>query len=85
MGPSIAIAMGLAKIVKNNITNVDTVINLYSVLIWSHTVQLIVGFNLLSYSHYTLYKPIQYISNYIINNITLSTELNSCSYYPKSY
>ena len=49
MGPSIAIAMGLAKIIRHVSGTSLAFINLYSVIIYSHTMELIVGFNLLSY------------------------------------
>ena len=39
----------------------------YTQCYMSHIMELIVGFNLSSYSHCTSYKAIQYISNYIIN------------------
>ena len=48
-GPSIAMAMDLAKIIRHVSDSFVTFVNLSSVVIYSHTMELIVGFNLLSY------------------------------------
>ena len=42
-------AMGLAKIIRHVSGALFTFVNLSSVVIYSHTMELIVGFNLLSY------------------------------------
>ena len=49
MGPSIAIAMGLTNITRHVSGTFFTFVNLSSVVIYSHTMELIVGFSLLSY------------------------------------
>ena len=49
VGPSIAIAMGLTKIIRHVSGAFLPFVNLSSVVVYSHIMELIVGFNLLSY------------------------------------